>query len=144
MVSSGLVRTVFFRSGLREQVRGEIESEQRRERKARAKLKKQLGQLQQSGTGAEKRLRHLEHRYERLLEKHSAATELLGRQREQFAQLEGQVRSLVRTRLEEVVSILYADFRFSCGTFTHPINRRALIFTGSARGTPPEWVAPCG
>ena len=80
MVSSGLVRALFFRSGLREQVRGEIEREQRREREARAKLEKQLGQLQQSSAGAEKRLRQLERRYERLLEKYSEATELLRRQ----------------------------------------------------------------
>ena len=39
---------------------------------------------------------------------------------------------------------LNPDFRFDCGTFAHPISRHALIFAGSARGTPPEWVAPCG
>ena len=39
---------------------------------------------------------------------------------------------------------LFPDFRFDCGTFAHPISRHALIFAGSARGTPPEWVAPCG
>jgi hypothetical protein len=36
------------------------------------------------------------------------------------------------------------DLRFSCGTFTHPSRRHALISAGSARGTPPEWVTPCG
>ena len=39
---------------------------------------------------------------------------------------------------------LHPDFRFDCGTFAHPISRHALIFAGSARGTPPAWVAPCG
>ena len=30
------------------------------------------------------------------------------------------------------------DFRFGCGTFTHPISRHALISAGSARRTPPK------
>jgi hypothetical protein len=32
------------------------------------------------------------------------------------------------------------DFRFDCGTFAHPSSRHALICSGSARGTPPEWL----
>lgn len=39
---------------------------------------------------------------------------------------------------------LHPDFRFGCGTFTHPSSRHALISAGSARGTPPERVTPCG
>lgn len=39
---------------------------------------------------------------------------------------------------------LNPDFRFDYGTFAHPISRHALIVAGSARGTPPERVAPSG
>ena len=45
---------------------------------------------------------------------------------------------------EEVHRAFNPDFRFGCGTFSHPISRHALIFAGSARGTPSERVTPCG
>lgn len=36
------------------------------------------------------------------------------------------------------------DFRFGCGTFTHPIRRHALMCAGSSGSTPPEWATPNG
>ena len=106
MVKRALGRALFFRSGLREHVRNDIEEAQRRAGKARAKLEEQVRQLQQSNGGGEKRLRRLERRYEDLTQKYGAAAELLGRQRERSAQLEAQVESFERARLEERVTTI--------------------------------------
>ena len=51
-------------------------------------------------------LRRLERRYEDLTQKYGAAAELLGRQRERSAQLEAQVESFERARLEERVTTI--------------------------------------
>ena len=58
-----------------------------------------------------------------------------------FRDDEGRLSSF---RVMAMIALVGPDFRFDCGTFAHPISRHALIFAGSARGTPPEWVAPCG
>ena len=39
---------------------------------------------------------------------------------------------------------VHPDFRFSCGTFGHPISRHALIVTGFQRNSRPRRVTPSG
>jgi hypothetical protein len=101
-----LSRALFFRTGLRGHVRHEIEREQLREQKAAAKLEQQLRQLRESSTATEEKLRQLTRRYDDLVQKYEATTELLAQQRERFAHLKDEVQALEKARLDERATAL--------------------------------------
>ena len=99
-----LGRVLFFRAGMRELVRDEIERRQERERKSIAKIEKtiekQLQKLQRSDEAASQNLRKLAGRYDDLLEKYDAATKLVAQQRERLGTIRADLQSFKKAHVE--------------------------------------------
>ena len=101
-----LGRVLFFKTGLRDHVRDDIDRHDQRARKTIDKLEKQLRDLRAASEAVDERLRQLGRRYDDLVEKHAATTELLSRQRERVGELKDHVSVLEKDHLGDRVAVL--------------------------------------
>lgn len=92
-------RALFFRTGINELVRAEIDRQQQREKETRAKLEQHVQELRKSTEASSKELRQLNRRYADLSEKYNTAMELLDRRHEQLGRLGEDVHALKKELL---------------------------------------------
>jgi len=101
-----LGRALFFRAGLRDQVRDEIERQHERGRNSIARLEDQLKKVQESSEAGERTLRQLARRYDDLVQKYEVATEQLALQRVRFDELREYVQLFDKAHLQQRVTAL--------------------------------------
>jgi hypothetical protein len=94
-----VARAFFFRTGVNDLVRAEIDRHQQRHKDTRARLEQQVHELQKSTDTLNKELRQLNRRYTDLTEKYNAAMELLDRRHEQLGRVVDDVHQLKKERL---------------------------------------------
>ena len=92
-------RALFFRTGINELVRAEVERQQQREKEIRAKLEQQVRELQKAAEASSKEILHLNRRYSDLAEKYNAAMELMERRHEQLGRVADDVHGLKKANL---------------------------------------------
>jgi hypothetical protein len=92
-------RALFFRTGVNDLVRAEIDRHQQREKETRARLEQQIQELRKSTDASNKELRQLNRRYADLTDKYNAAMELLDRRHEQLGRVVDDVHGLKKEHL---------------------------------------------